>query len=165
MILLVDAFNLIYKFPDLEEKMYRGDLTEARRGLLDLLMRYKKSWKKKIELHVFFDGKKKHGDETRKETVSGMETYFSIDLSADHLIKEFIKRNPSPGNLTVITSDKDILFFAKKFKCPFHTSEEFSKTVQDLLSSQTEINVSDDKPEDTEDVSFWMDMFKNRKRN
>ena len=163
MILLVDAFNLIYKFPDLEDHMYKSELVEARRGLLTLLLKFKKSWKKNIEMHVFFDGKKKNGDETRRETVSGMNTYFSIDLSADHLIKEYIKRSPSPGNLTVITSDKDILFYAKKFKCPVYTSEEFSKIVLDTIRESD--SESEEKPSvEDDDISFWQDMFRKRKK-
>ena len=164
MILIVDAFNLIYKFPELEDLMYKGELIEARRGLLSLLVKYKNSWKKQIELHVFFDGKKRHSDETRKEMVSGIQTYFSIDLSADHLIKEFIKRNASPGNLTVVTSDKDILFFAKKYKCPYHTSEEFSKLLLETLKKKTETVDEGEKPEGTEDISFWREMFAKRKK-
>jgi hypothetical protein len=164
MILLVDAFNLIYKFPELEDNMYKGELTEARRGLLSLLVNYKNSWKKHIELHVFFDGKKKHGDETRRETVSGIQIYFSIDLSADHLIKEFIKRNPSPGNLHIITSDKDILFFAKKYKCLVQTSEEFSSLLLKTIKEKKSEKDLDEKPVVSEDISFWHEMFAKRKK-
>ena len=165
MILLVDAFNLIYKFPGLEDHMYKSELVEARRGLLTLLLKFKKSWKKNIEMHVFFDGKKKNGDETRRETVSGMNTYFSIDLTADHLIKEYIKRNPSPGNLTIVTSDKDILFYARKFKCPVYTSEEFSKIVLDTIKNTDNDSVSGEKPSPEEDdISFWQEMFRKRKK-
>lgn len=164
MILIVDAFNLIYKFPDLEEEMYAGRLDKARIGLLQYLIDYKNAWKKPVEIHVFIDGKKKHGDETRRETNSKMEIYYSQDLSADHLIKEFIKRNPNPGNLTLISSDKDIQFYAKRFKTTILTSEEFSKHLIDILNSADKKPSQTEKPAaDPDEVSYWMKMFQKKK--
>ena len=51
---LIDGFNLIYKFPDLEEKMLRGQLDDARAGLLDRLKEYQRI--KKARIRVVFDG-------------------------------------------------------------------------------------------------------------
>lgn len=53
---LIDGFNLIYKIPHLEELMYRNELNEARRGLIELLNQYQHI--KKAEIKVIFDGKK-----------------------------------------------------------------------------------------------------------
>ena len=162
MTLLIDAFNLIYKFPELEEHMYRGELVEARRGLLQRLLRLRAGWKKPIELHVFFDGKKKSGDETRRETVNEIHTYFSCDLSADHLIKEYVKRAASPGHLTVVTSDKDILYFAKRHRCQSKTSEEFALWFDSVVAP-----AADPGPEKAEspelspgEVDGWMRLFR-----
>ena len=166
MILLVDAFNLIYKFPELEERMYRGELVEARRGLLERLIRLRSIWKKPIELHVFFDGKKKSGDETRRETVNDIQTYFGCDMSADHLIKEFIKRSPSPGHLTVVTSDKDVLFFAKKHRCLSRTSEDFAAWFASVVAPP-----ADPEPEKSAapdltagEVNEWMRLFRDGRK-
>ncbi len=161
MTLLIDAFNLIYKFPELEERMYRGQLTEARRGLLELLLRLRSVWGRPLVVHVFFDGKKKSGDETRREAVSGMETYFSCDLSADHLIKEYIKRSPSPGELTVVSSDKDVLLFARKHRCRFRTSEDFAAWADSVLQPKTEpVPEKSDRPQLSEgEVDEWLRLF------
>ncbi|EMO10988.1 YacP-like NYN domain protein [Leptospira borgpetersenii str. Noumea 25] len=55
---VIDGFNLIYKFPDLEEYMVRNRLLEARQGLLERIESYSQK-KKEQTFHVFFDGKKK----------------------------------------------------------------------------------------------------------
>lgn len=164
MILLIDAFNLIYKFPELEEQMHRGELVQARRGLLALLLRFKAAWKKPLAFHVFFDGKKKSGDETRRETVSGLETYFSADLSADHLIKEFVNRAASTGEIMVVTSDKDILHHVKKHRCQTRTSEEFAKWVEETLEPLPEVTPEKDPSAklSAAEVDEWLQMFRER---
>ncbi|MDY6970645.1 MAG: NYN domain-containing protein, partial [Spirochaetota bacterium] len=40
MAFLIDGFNLIYKFPQLEELMYQDRLVDARVGLLNKLKEY-----------------------------------------------------------------------------------------------------------------------------
>ena len=137
MILVVDAFNVIYKFPVFEEHMAQGRLAAARQGLLNLLADVQSAWKKPIEFHLFFDGKKIKGDPVEEEIVGGMHLYYSQDLSADFLMKRWIKRWPTPADLRVVTSDKDILGHAKKWKCSVQTSEEFAKWVDQVLNPET----------------------------
>ncbi|OCC29628.1 YacP-like NYN domain protein [Leptospira interrogans serovar Canicola] len=49
----IDGFNLIYKFPDLEESMYQNRLSDARRTLLEWIELYSKK-KEKTKLSHFF---------------------------------------------------------------------------------------------------------------
>ena len=44
MAILIDGFNLIYKFPDLEALMYEERLNDARKGLLSKLKEYQKDY-------------------------------------------------------------------------------------------------------------------------
>ena len=89
--ILIDGFNLIYKFPDLEELISRGDLRGAMRGLLDILKDYGKAADKKIR--VVFDGKKESGINTEHEKAGGMDVYYSIDYTADFIIMNMIKHD------------------------------------------------------------------------
>ncbi|HNW29234.1 MAG TPA: NYN domain-containing protein, partial [Spirochaetota bacterium] len=127
MVLLIDGFNLIYKFPDLEEKMLRGELNDARAGLLDRLKEFQKI--RKSQIRVVFDGKKNPSHNIRSEKVGRIDVYYSLDYSADFLIKEFIKKDPNPKMSTVVTSDKDILFYVNRFKAKTMTSEKFADFV------------------------------------
>lgn len=165
-ILVVDAFNVLYKFPVLEEHMAQGRLVQARTGLLELLVEVRNAWKKPIEFHVFFDGKKNKGDPTEEENVSGLHIYYSQDLSADHLIKKWIKRFVTPADLRVVTSDKDILGHAKKWKCGVQTSEEFAKWVDQVLNPEIPpVEKSPDAMPSSKDVDYWMTVFTRRKKS
>ena len=162
MILLIDGFNLIYKFPELETLMYESKLNLAREGLLKLLNQYKTKRGNTV-IHVFFDGKKDKGSEVRRDEYGSIKVYFSHDVSADLLIKEYIKRDPNPSSLYVVTSDNDIIFYCKRFSCRSQKSEDFAKWVDKFLF------VSEDKEEKPEDVKltgteleYWQDLFKKR---
>ncbi len=168
MILLIDAFNLSYKFPELEDFMHRGDLPAARRGLLQLLHTLQIQWKKPLRIHVFFDGKKMPGDEMYKEEISGLRVYYSHDLSADYMIKEYIKNHPNPGEIKVISSDKDIIYHAKKWKTQTETSEEFAKWLNSYLAEKSKTSslkgeISNPIVTDSE-VAYWARMFQKHKK-
>ncbi len=166
MILLIDGFNLIYKFQDLEEKMLRGFLVEARAGLLDRLKEFQKI--RKSQIRVVFDGKKNPSHNVRCERVGTIDVYYSLDYSADFLIKAFIKKDPNPKMSTVVTSDKDILFYVKRFRAKIMTSEKFAEFVNRTIEEHRKETVPDEKEEnpvvDEKEVSFWENIF-SRKKN
>ena len=164
MIVLIDCFNLIYKFSELEGLMYENRLNEAKSGLLKILHSYKNK-RKNVVIHAFFDGKKNIGSEVRQEDSDGIKIFFSHDLTADHLLKQFIRSNPNPSDLTVVSSDNDIIFYSKRFKCKIQKSEEFAKLVNDFLSVEPE------KPEKESEVNltgreieYWKDLFQKKRK-
>ncbi len=165
MILVIDAFNVMYKFPDLEDKMYRSELEDARRDFLNTLLRFKNRWSKKLDIHVFIDGKKKPGDDTDCETISGMEIVYSKEFSADHMIRKFVKETKSPGEVRVVSSDKEVVYFAKKSKCHVQSSEEFavwiSRTLSGSKSDTTNIDsdAEESPPVSKDDIAYWQQMF------
>jgi uncharacterized protein len=160
MILLIDGLNLVYKFPDLEEKILRGFLIEAREGLLKLLKEFQKI--KKSQIRIVFDGKKKPSQNLRSERVGTIDVYYSLDYSADFLIKEFIKKDPNPKMTTVITSDKDILFYVNRFNARTMTSEKFADFVTKTIEEHyTEVlpEKEDNPLVSDEEISFWERLF------
>ncbi|OHD65023.1 MAG: hypothetical protein A2176_04550 [Spirochaetes bacterium RBG_13_51_14] len=160
MILLIDGFNLIYKFPDLEEKMLRGFLDEARSGLLERLKEFQKI--KKSQIRIVFDGKKNPSRNVRSEKIGTIDVYYSLDYSADYLIKEFIKKDPNPKMSTVITSDKDILFYVNRFSARTMTSEKFADFVTKTIEEHHEESAPEKENDPVvtqEEVSFWERIF------
>ncbi len=160
MVLLIDGLNLIYKFPHLEEKILRGFFIEAREGLLELLKELQKI--KKSQIRIVFDGKKKPSENLRTEKIGTVDVFYSMDYSADFLIKEFIKKDPNPKMTTVVTSDKDILVYVNRFGARTMTSEKFAdfvtKTIEDhyreVLPEKEDNPVLSD-----EEISFWERLF------
>ena len=168
MSLLIDGFNLIYKFPDLEGQMYYSQLNSARAGLLEKLKEYQSI--KKIAIRVVFDGKKDKSVETVREKVGKIDVYYSLDYSADHLIKQFIKKDVNPKMTTVVTSDKDIIFYINRFGAKHITSEKFADIMNaaqaELLEEQESKRVTAEKENPAvsdDEVSYWMGLFKKKK--
>lgn len=162
---LIDGFNLIYKIPHLEEMMYRNKLNEARRGLIELLNQFQHI--KKAEIRVIFDGKKNKGDSLEREQIGQVKIYYSHDFSADHIIKELVKTNLNPRMTSVVTSDKEIIFYVNRFRAPVIKSEDFARMMQQTIADFNRIYTpeKEENPEVTEDeISFWEKMFDNKKR-
>jgi len=163
--IIIDGFNLIYKFPDFETMMYRGELENAMNGLVHIMKEYQQI--KKEHIKIIFDGKKKPADNTRKEKNGNIDIYYSHDYSADYIIKEFVKKDPNPKMATVITSDKEIIFYVNRFKAKVITSEDYSslvkKTIEDyhiIASPEKEDNPVISK----EEMSYWEKLFSRKKR-
>ncbi|HBS05855.1 MAG TPA: RNA-binding protein [Leptospiraceae bacterium] len=165
MILVIDAFNAIYKFDDLEEHMHRGQLESAMQGFTRKMGQLRDAWKKPLEIHIFFDGKKKQGDETDRESVGGLKCYYSHERSADYLIKQFLIACKSPGEVRTVSSDKQVQHFAKQSRSHVQSSEEFAKWVQEVLTAPGKDPESrkQDPQMSARDMAYWMDLFKGRK--
>ncbi len=160
---LIDGFNLLYKFPHLEELMYAQKLTEARTGLLSLLKEFMKITGKPVR--VVFDGKKEQSLDIKSEKVSSIDIYYSLDYSADFLIKEFVKKDLNPRMTTVVTSDNGIIFYVNRFRVKVMKSEDFARFVTRTIEESRESVVpeKDDNPVLSEDeVNFWRDLFRKK---
>jgi len=160
--LIIDGFNLIYKFDHLHALMRRSELKTAMDGLIGILKKYQKKTDKKI--HVFFDGKKEEGVNIQNETRGKIKITFSIDKTADNLIMIFIKRSQSPGDFTVISSDKQIISYVQRHKAHILLSEYFETIINETLTPSPISSTIDDeaKPEPVlsdEELSFWEKMF------
>ena len=165
--LLIDGFNLIYKFPDLESMMYLSQLNAARAGLLLKLKEYQKL--KKTSIRVVFDGKKDKSIETSSEKIGKIDVYYSLDYSADYLIKQFIKKDLNPKMTTVVTSDKDIIFYINRFGAKNITSEKFAEMVNIAFKEYMEeqelkaVTAEKENPSITEDeISYWQKLFRKK---
>lgn len=160
MAILIDGFNLIYKFPDLEGLMYQGRLSDARTGLLNILKQYILITKANIT--VVFDGKKDLSVEIKKEKIKSIDVYYSLDYSADFLIKQFIKQDLNPRMTTVVTSDRDIIDYVRRFKSKIKTSEEFFNDINVTINTyfdSLEPEKDDNPIIDDNEIFFWEKQF------
>lgn len=144
--------------------MAANRLESARRGLIEILVSIREKWKKPMEMRLFVDGKRKPGDDTRTEKISGIELYYGLGESADHMIKQTIRAYQSPGELKIISSDKMVLDFAKRAKCQTQTSDDFAKWATELLTDKKpSVEKSENVRLSDGEVNYWYTMFKNRK--
>lgn len=160
---LIDGFNLLYKFPECEELMYQRRLADARNVLLNKLKEFVKITRKTVR--IVFDGKKQESLDIRSEKVGTIDVYYSLDYSADFLIKEFVKKDLNPRMTTVITSDNGIIFYVTRFRVKIMKSEEFADFVTKTIdeSRVEQLPEKEDNPVLSDDeVKFWEGLFKKK---
>lgn len=158
---LIDGFNLLYKFPECEALMLQNRLEDARSRLLSILKEYEKISRKKVR--IVFDGKKQQLLDIKSESFGSIDVYYSLDYSADFLIKEFIKKDINPRMTTVVTSDNGIISFVQKFGVRLMKSEDFAekvvKTIEDFHEEKKQ-EKEDDPKVSREEVHYWEKMFR-----
>ncbi len=137
--------NLIYKFPDLAFYLVDYRLNEAREGLLAYLWRFYKE-EKNCQVLVFFDG---------------MSVHYSHDQKADDLIIGYLKLAPIPSHCLVVTSDKEIVNFARRIRAKRKTSEEFYKDWLASLEAKEDAEIDEVKEglTATKDQDYWEIQF------
>jgi len=145
--------------------MYLNRLSEARTGLLDKLKEYFQITG--VHIRVVFDGKKEQGLNIKSERDGVIDVYFSLEYSADFLIKQFIRNDINPRMTTVVTSDKDIINYVSRYKAKVRTSEDFARLLNETITRwyENQIPEKDDNPVlSKEEISFWENLFKKNKK-
>jgi uncharacterized protein len=110
MFIAVDGYNLIKQSPDLR-KLEQVELQKAREGLIERLARYKRV--KGHSITVVFDGWQEGRLAGHRERSRGIEVVFSkVGEKADDVLKRLAAEKK--GGALVVTSDRDVAFFAEK---------------------------------------------------
>lgn len=128
--LLVDAYNIIFAWPDLNE-LARDNMDAARMKLLDILSNYQGL--KKCKVIVVFDAYRVEG---RRESV---EKYHNIDVvftgeaqTADHYIEKFAHQNQNKYHITVATSDGLQQMIIRGAGCALLSARELMDEIRQL---------------------------------
>lgn len=149
---LIDGHNLIARLPDisLEDPDDEAKLVIKLRGFCAI------SGKR---CTVIFDGGIPGGYSTMSNKSVKVIFASAFHTNADNLIKQRIDNIPDASNWTVVSSDNEVLDFARKHKMRARTSAEFAGTLrrkprkQDNRGESTHVQVS------TDEVDEWLDIF------
>lgn len=164
--LLIDCFNLMYKIPSLEDKMKTNQLASAQEGLVALLLKYQKI--KDTKICLIFDGKKNPGDPIQRESRGRLELIYSQDVKADEIIKKIIKEDKNPKMTTVVTSDNEIIFYAKRYQAQIIKSEDFAEQLLRAIADADTVKETEEKNENThlseDDIAEWQNYFRSKKQ-
>lgn len=127
---IIDGNNLIGKIKSLSD-IHKKDKQSSREKLIFLLERFFKN--KKIKVYLHFDG-----FENEKLRFSKGNIIYSENQNADIKIKKQIESMSvdrygakSRKNLIIISSDNEIINFAKVCGCEIMLSENFEKLLQE----------------------------------
>lgn len=116
---IIDGNNLIGKIPQLWN-MQQKEKQSSRELLVFQLERY--FFNKKIRVSLHFDG-----HESSHIGGRGIKIFYSENTTADNRIKDEISYSKNPKHITVISSDMNVLDFARVNSCSTIKSEQFAK--------------------------------------
>lgn len=155
--IIIDAYNLIYRASDLRKHLQQS-LEIARERLLQKLIVFRQN--KKIKITVVFDGNRV--GQPSSVTRSGLQIHYSIPpKKADEIIKFIVRKRKNPRNITVVSSDNEILNFARTSRANIMKSEEF---YQKYLQAEQAKDSENRKPEMTEkELQNWLILFNQAK--
>ena len=102
---ILDGYNILKQVPFLTDKKIK----DGRLGLIRMLANSRQLKKQSITL--VFDG----FDDSRAERLGeNFRVLFSGSASADDRIKAITEHSRTPGQLVVVSDDKEIIFFVRK---------------------------------------------------
>ena len=171
--IIVDGYNVIFKISELGYTTEKCDIEILRYRFLAMLEQYKE--KRKHKLIVVFDGQ--GAGNSSEIRPAGIDVVFSRqDLDADEEIKRLVSSSDNPRHITVITSDRDIEQYVKKYGCKVVGALAFyrdiKKKVAHTQGSEQEDsrlkNEEDDEPiskylgPSKSEAKYWMNVFSNK---
>ena len=174
--IIVDGYNVIFKIPELGYSTEKCDIEILRNRFLAILEQYKE--KRKHKLIVVFDGKG-YGN-TSEARVAGIDVVFSRPgIDADEEIKRMVSNSENPRHIMVITADRDIEQYVKKYGCkvvePLAFYRDIKKKVERLQTSKKEgrllRKVEDDEPASKyigpskAEAEYWLKVFSGKQEN
>lgn len=138
---IIDGNNLIGKIQNLW-KMQQKEKQSSREGLVFQLERY--FYYKKIKVSLHFDG-----HENNHIKAKGIKITYSENTNADNKIKDEISYSKNPKLITVISSDFNVLDFARVNSCSTIKSEAFAREMnkKDEIQDEEKLAKSIDNDE------------------
>lgn len=130
---IIDGNNLIGKIKSLRN-LQKKDGKTAREKLALLIDRFFAG--KQVKITLDFDGY-----ENLSIRLSKGRIYYSQSKTADDLIKHQIEMEKNPRNVIVISSDSNVIEFARVCHCNLIKSEEFSINLQKQKDFDEEENL------------------------
>ena len=152
MALVIDGYNLIGATPDLS-------LADPKKEQLLVERLAAVGSSSRLKMTVIFDGHSDHWADTSMHRSGPITVLFtSPGLSADrYIIDRFIQKSSS-SHRTVVTSDRDIMYHAKKQKVMIIKSEKFWYYCKEQLGSKQSAAETPSDMSELE-VRFWMRQF------
>lgn len=147
---IIDGNNLIFKIKSLE-KLFNNDKPAIREKLAFMVDNF--FYGRKVNVTLHFDGY-----ENLPVKLSNIKIIYSMNELADAKIKRQIDISKSPRNIIVVSSDNEIINFARVNGCQVLSSLEFSR----MLSSNPRENKSDEKSNISISTEDWEKIFEGK---
>jgi predicted RNA-binding protein with PIN domain len=149
---IIDGYNVIHTVPSLKRTLLH-DAHTARELLIHSTAQL--THKKKFRCTIIFDGMEPA--ETVKRSVHApVHVVYSAPLTADALMRHHIEHSKHRPSLVIISSDREIISFAKSHSCQTHTARHFANLLSETDDAVTE---KSDTALSPQQVSEWLKIF------
>ncbi|TAM41266.1 hypothetical protein EPN54_02025 [bacterium] len=129
---IIDAYNLI-NHPQFNPPS-RG-FSSVQASLVEFIKINKLSGSQKNKVIIVFDGYPKAGLQIPEEP--GMLCLFSRGIEADEKIKELVEESSQPGNIIVVSDDRQVQMGARLLRAQTCGVEEFIRGKKSKLRADT----------------------------
>jgi predicted RNA-binding protein with PIN domain len=152
---IIDGYNLMHAVPEYQSRM-RQDLGGVRDHCILRLSGF--SMRENAKITVVFDG-------CRQKAAAGqVRTHVRVVFSkppekADPVIKRMADK-PSPGEeRIVVTSDREIVRFARQCGVASLSSSAFARNLSQPAAAKGSVEMKYERGLSTKEVERWMDIF------
>ncbi len=149
---IIDGYNVIHAIPSLKKTLAHDGGT-ARELLIHSVAQLTHT--KKFRSTIVFDGTAP--DSIAKQSAHApVHVLFSFPQSADAKIKQMIEQSKNRSQLVIISSDREIMNFAKVCSCQTHSSKHFANL---LLQGNDTVTEKSDEPLNKSQIDEWLKIF------
>lgn len=149
---LIDGYNLLHSIPSLKN-LFPRDPFQAREQLIQYIAHA--TLKRRFRCTVVFDGDSS-AEKVKQSLHAPIHVVYSYPQTADEKIKQIIEHSKNRSLLVVITSDREILNFAKVCACETHTSKHFANL---LFAEESSGEEKDTSTLSKTQVDVWLKIF------
>lgn len=149
----------MHAMPEYKTRM-QHDLESARHHMVLRLSGF--AMRESVKISIIFDG---HGSQRRAGiSRSSIKIIFSKSTeNADTVIKRLVDTPSKQEERIVVTSDREIIRFARQ--CAVHTlsSRQFAESLIQTSRKTRPVEMKYEQELSSKDVETWMDLFQNQK--
>lgn len=154
---IIDGYNMIRKIDALRAHDAKS-LEKGRQALIAKLSRFR--IESNAEITVVFDGQR-----SSMTSQSGITVRFSnLPNKADEMIKRLVDQNKKAQETTVVSSDNEVMWYAKGCGCKTERSDEFYKKISRSKTAGIikDLEEKNDPQLSSKDIGEWMKIFNSK---
>lgn len=149
---IIDGYNVIHAIPSLKKTLaHNGE--SAREMLIHSVSQL--TYRKKFRCTIVFDGTAPN-NLAKQSSQAPVHVMYSSPVTADAKIKQMIEQSKSRSFLVIISSDREIMNFAKVCSCQTHSSKHFANLLSEASDTVTE---KSDEPLSASQIDEWLKIF------
>jgi predicted RNA-binding protein with PIN domain len=156
--IIIDGYNLAHKHPQLSPWLKKGDTEKTIRLLINWLLQIPNAKSRQIILAL--DGKRGFFNEHNYS--ANIKLIFSQKpQTADDIIRNFIRNANNPSEITVVSSDNEIIYTAQDHGAKSIKSEIFIREQNKKPAAQKSSSTPNSEKYNPEniDVDYWLKQF------